>query len=449
MKTAVRRFCVNSYRSRRVSHGAKNFKFANDAERFAWIREHLYVPAVCDILDDLGPRQQAMHQRLRPLDPDNCTIVGRARTFRWMETDYVVEEDPYGLEIDCDGLAQAGRRGGPFHRLRRHECALGRVDEHGGQTQRRRRAASATARSATASEIMTMNFPVSITGIRPLDSKGRGRVMAYDVPVRCGDVLVRPGELVFADFDGVVVVPRDVEDEVLRSGARESRQGKRFAPRPAPGLAPARGVSIATAFFERPVVHPNRRYEHSRHRSPPRRHRNPLRGHAGALWQQGHHVTMAVFTCGDMGDLEIPRPSSQESARQKAKQPRPSSVRGCSGRPSWMSTSFPTRAQRRLMIDLIRQADPDVILTHSPNDYHPDHRYVSQLVFDSYFQKGLPHIPDNPNPPAASESPRFTLWTILLALASSRLNTSILRRSWKPSCGCSAAIGRSSKPCLN
>ena len=45
------------------------------------------------------------------------------------------------------------------------------------------------------------------------------------------------------------------------------------------------------------------------------------------------------------------------------------------------------------MIDVLREADPDVILTHSPNDYHPDHRYVSQLVFDSYFQKGLPHLP--------------------------------------------------------
>jgi regulator of RNase E activity RraA len=35
------------------------------------------------------------------------------------------------------------------------------------------------------------------------------------VPVRCGGVLVRPGELVFADYDGIVVVPRAVEDEVL------------------------------------------------------------------------------------------------------------------------------------------------------------------------------------------------------------------------------------------
>jgi regulator of RNase E activity RraA len=65
-------------------------------------------------------------------------------------------------------------------------------------------------------KIMEMQFPVFHAGIRPLDSMGRGRVMAYDVPVRCGEVLVRPGELVFADFDGVVVVPRGLEDESLR-----------------------------------------------------------------------------------------------------------------------------------------------------------------------------------------------------------------------------------------
>jgi regulator of RNase E activity RraA len=48
--------------------------------------------------------------------------------------------------------------------------------------------------------------------------------MAYDVPVRCGDVLVHPGELVFADFDGVVVVPRDLEDQVLEMA--DDKMGK-------------------------------------------------------------------------------------------------------------------------------------------------------------------------------------------------------------------------------
>jgi regulator of RNase E activity RraA len=64
-------------------------------------------------------------------------------------------------------------------------------------------------------KIIDMGFPVYMKGIQPLDSQGRGRVIDYDVPVRCGEVLVHPGELVFADFDGIVVVPRDVEEQVL------------------------------------------------------------------------------------------------------------------------------------------------------------------------------------------------------------------------------------------
>ena len=50
------------------------------------IRQQLYVAAVCDILDEMGYRNQAMHQRLRPLLPDirSCGFIGKARTLRWM-----------------------------------------------------------------------------------------------------------------------------------------------------------------------------------------------------------------------------------------------------------------------------------------------------------------------------------------------------------------------------
>ena len=63
--------------------------------------------------------------------------------------------------------------------------------------------------------MIDLGFPVYYTGIRPLDSQGRARVMAYDVPVRCGDVLVHPGDLVFADHDGIVVIPQAIEQEVI------------------------------------------------------------------------------------------------------------------------------------------------------------------------------------------------------------------------------------------
>jgi LmbE family N-acetylglucosaminyl deacetylase len=114
--------------------------------------------------------------------------------------------------------------------------------------------------------------------------------------------------------------------------------------------------------------------------------------------RQGHNVIMAPFTCGDMGDLKIPPRELARIRRDESE----AAAAVIGARLLWPGVMdehvFPNDVQRQLMIDLIREADPDVIFTHSPDDYHPDHRYVSQLVFDSYFQKGLPHIPGQSRP---------------------------------------------------
>lgn len=110
--------------------------------------------------------------------------------------------------------------------------------------------------------------------------------------------------------------------------------------------------------------------------------------------EDGHKITMAVFTAGNMGDIHI-QPSELERIR---KQETMESAAVIGAQVIWGGIVdelvFPDLPQRHRMIDILRQADPDVIFTHSPNDYHPDHRYVGQLVFDAYFQKGLPHIPN-------------------------------------------------------
>ena len=191
--------------------------FDTDDEIVAYIKEKLYVPVVCDILDSLGYRKQAMHQRLRPLLPDmrRCGFVGRARTVRWMETDYVVKEDPYGLELDVMDSLKPGD-------VVIHSTDYAGTNAPWGElmsTIAKRNGAVGTVCDSQVRDcvrIIDMGFPVYYTGIRPLDSQGRARVMAYDVPVMCGDVLVHAGELVFADFDGIVVIPRAVEKKVLQ-----------------------------------------------------------------------------------------------------------------------------------------------------------------------------------------------------------------------------------------
>ncbi len=190
--------------------------FENDSEVFGFVRRRLYVPAICDILDELGFRQQAMHQRLRPLLPDiqNCGFVGRARTVRWMETDYIREDDPYGGEIEIMDSLRPGD-------VVVHSTDYGGTNAPWGELMstvaRRNGAVGCVCDSQIRDcvKIIAMGFPVYYAGIRPLDSKGRGLVMAHDVPIRCGEVLVRPGELIVADYDGIVAVPREVEKAVL------------------------------------------------------------------------------------------------------------------------------------------------------------------------------------------------------------------------------------------
>ncbi len=190
--------------------------FDSDTEIVKFIREKLHVAAVCDILDSLGYRHQAMNHRLRPLLPDrkNCGFVGRARTLRWMEADYVPEDNPYGLEIEAVDSLKPGD-------VVVHSTDYAGTNAPWGElmsTVAKRNGAVGCVCDSQIRDcdwIIEMGFPVYYSGIRPLDSMGRGIVMAYDVPIRCGDVLVKPGNLIFGDFDGIVVVPNEVEGTVL------------------------------------------------------------------------------------------------------------------------------------------------------------------------------------------------------------------------------------------
>jgi regulator of RNase E activity RraA len=69
--------------------------------------------------------------------------------------------------------------------------------------------------------IRAMGFPVFHGGIGPLDSKGRGKMMAMDVPVSCGGARVAAGDLVFADVDGVIVIPAVIAEKVIDAALKK------------------------------------------------------------------------------------------------------------------------------------------------------------------------------------------------------------------------------------
>jgi regulator of RNase E activity RraA len=70
-----------------------------------------------------------------------------------------------------------------------------------------------------------MQFPVFSTGLRPVDSAGRGLVVAHGTPIVCAGVIVNPGDIVFGDSDGLIVIPQAVEKEAIER-AKEKVAGE-------------------------------------------------------------------------------------------------------------------------------------------------------------------------------------------------------------------------------
>ncbi len=177
----------------------------------------LNAAVLSDTLDSLGLMQQAMKPFMRPLD-DALQLIGRARTGLYMPV-YAPPapgENPYDVEIALvDDLAAGDvvvlACDGPTERIAPWGELLSTASLARG-------AAGCVTDGLVrdVKQIRVMRFPVFCGGIGPLDTQGRARMVERDVPVLCAGVLVRRGDLVFGDVDGVVVIPQEAEQEVVR-----------------------------------------------------------------------------------------------------------------------------------------------------------------------------------------------------------------------------------------
>lgn len=128
--------------------------------------------------------------------------------------------------------------------------------------------------------------------------------------------------------------------------------------------------------------------------------------------RRGVRVVMAVATDGSAGHMVIPPEELAQIRREEAR--RSAAVIGAAL--IWMGYTdeliFEDISTRLRFVDLIRQAQPDLILTHDPHDYHPDHRVVSRLVFDASFLSGLAHVKtDHPAHPGVQPLYYFDVLT--------------------------------------
>lgn len=183
-----------------------------DAKLFPWIAAHLYTAVISDSCDALGFMQQALGPEIRPVD-ETLALVGRAKTVLWSDA-YHVPANPYEGEIRAVDSIRPGdvvvmatgasTRNAPWGELMSTACV-----QRGG------RGAVTDGLIRDVRRIRMLGLPVFAAGYKPVDSRGRGLVIAHDVPVEISGVRIESGDLVVGDLDGVVIVPRAIEREVL------------------------------------------------------------------------------------------------------------------------------------------------------------------------------------------------------------------------------------------
>ena len=179
----------------------------------AMMRQSFYSAVVCDALDAEGYPHQSPRVPIKPMTTTGV-VVGRAKTTLWADMAHV-DPKPYELELlavdSCKpdevliAAAQGSPRSGIWGELlttaARNQGCVGAIID--GMVR-------------DVAKIRDMAFPIFARGTCIYDSKDRQRVIDVDVPVEIDGVRFSPGDLVIADEDGVVVVPRAVEETIIR-----------------------------------------------------------------------------------------------------------------------------------------------------------------------------------------------------------------------------------------
>ncbi len=194
--------------------------YDNDEELFSLIREVLYTAVVGDILDKKGYQHQFLPPNVRPID-NSMIVIGRAMTV--LEADMNSEgigannpilKKPFGIMLEA------------LDNLKENEVYVcsGSSSEYalvGELMATRAKFLNASGFVANGyirdtKGLLNLGLPIFGYGSYSQDQAPRGKVIDYRVPLKFGQVIINPGDIVFGDIDGVVIIPQAIEKEIIK-----------------------------------------------------------------------------------------------------------------------------------------------------------------------------------------------------------------------------------------
>lgn len=197
-------------------------EWTNDSELRNVVLRELYTPVVGDILDTLGYVHQFLPQPIRPMQ-DAMKLVGRAMPVLMMDV-FGHQDEPFGRMTQALDDLRPGEvyiASGAFNR----SANWGEIMT---ATARTRGAVGAVVDGyhRDTPQVLEQNFPVFSRGNYAQDSGPRMKVADFRVPIEIGGVAIGPGDLVFGDIDGVLIVPESVLEETIIKALEKARGEK-------------------------------------------------------------------------------------------------------------------------------------------------------------------------------------------------------------------------------
>ncbi len=176
------------------------------------VLEQAYTAVIADVLDGMGKSGQVLASSVRPLW-EQARLFGRARTIR-VEDVKSASPNPYEIEFELvDDLgpgevvvAQCGDAEAAFWGELLATAACGR-------------GACGAVIDGYCRDVLgvrDLGFSVFARGMAASDSQGRCEAVERDKEICCAGVAVAPGDMVFGDYDGIVVIPSAEADEAMR-----------------------------------------------------------------------------------------------------------------------------------------------------------------------------------------------------------------------------------------
>ena len=203
----------------------------SDEELFSLAKQELFTAVVGDVMDKMGLLHQFLPPRLQPLCDDMVTI-GRAMPV--LEADVFTEAvtnsnnpimaKPFGLMLEAlDDLKPneiyVCTGGSPRYALW-GELMSTRAMKLGAA------GAVVDGYSRDTFGILQLGFPVFSSGRYAQDQGPRGKVLDFRVPLEIEGVRINPGDIIFGDIDGVIVIPQEAEEEAFTKAVEKARGEK-------------------------------------------------------------------------------------------------------------------------------------------------------------------------------------------------------------------------------